>query len=101
MKQVVASFFGMGAHIATIALEDCHTETVDWYIGIYLSKVFESWCKRRPGAGLRGLHPHDASASAHTAAATSDFWPRMESSWCLIHPVRQTWLRATGSGVHS
>ena len=71
--QMVASFFGMGDHIAIIPLEDCCTVNADWYTGICLPKVFDSWCERLSGTSLRGLHMHHDNASAHMAAATFYF----------------------------
>ena len=70
---MVASFFGMGAHIATIPLEDHRTVPADWRTSICLPEVLERLCEKCPGAGLRGLHLHHDIASAHTAdAATLD-----------------------------
>ena len=46
-KQMVASFFEMGDHVATVPLEDRRTLNADWYTSIFLLKIFESWCERR------------------------------------------------------
>ena len=80
-----ALFFGMGGHIAIIPLEDHHAMNADWYTSIYLPKVFDSWCERRPGTGLRGLHLHHDNASANTVAATLNFLAENEVQ-LVSHP---------------
>ena len=72
-RQMVACFFAKFCHVATIPLEHRRTVTADWYVNHCLPKIFQAWCKRRPGIGVHGLLLHYDNASAHTAAVTLDF----------------------------
>lgn len=72
-KQMVASFFSLTGHIATIPLEGQRTVTANWYTSDCLPLVFAELCKRRPKTQLRGILVHHDNASAHTAAKTTQF----------------------------
>ena len=63
-------FFAKFDHVATILLEDRKRVTADWYVEHCLLKVFQSWCKRRPRTGVRGLLLPNDNVSVHTAAVT-------------------------------
>ena len=72
-KQMIAVFFSKSGHVASIPLLERKTVTSEWYTNTCLPQVFESWSKRRPRTGTRGLLLHHDNASAHTAAATLDY----------------------------
>jgi histone-lysine N-methyltransferase SETMAR len=72
-KQMVASFFSLTGHIATIPVETQRTVTANWYTTSCLPLVFAEVCKRRPKTRLRGILLHHDNASSHTASKTTQF----------------------------
>jgi histone-lysine N-methyltransferase SETMAR len=82
-KQMVATFFCKGGHVATVPLEHHRTVTALWYTEVCLPKVFDFWCKRRPNDQLRHLLLHQDNAPAHTAIRTTEFLS--EKSVRLLH----------------
>jgi histone-lysine N-methyltransferase SETMAR len=84
-KQMVATFFCKGGHVATVPLENHRTVTAQWYTEVCLPKVFDSWCQRRPNDQLRHLQLHHDNAPAHTAIRTTEFL-ESKSVKLLFHP---------------
>lgn len=72
-KQMVASFFSMEGHVATVPLVERRTVNAEWYTGVCLPHVFQKWSEKHPRTGLQGLLLHHDNASAHTSAVTLDF----------------------------
>jgi histone-lysine N-methyltransferase SETMAR len=69
-KQMVACFFGITGHVATVALEDRKTVNSEWYTTICLPHVFEVIRKK---SKKRRIILHHDNASSHTAAPTMAF----------------------------
>ena len=67
---MVASFFSMEAHVATIPLVERRTVNAEWYAGVCLPQVFQEGSEKHPRSGLRGLLLHHDNASANTSAVT-------------------------------
>lgn len=84
-KKMVASFFSLTGHVATVPLEDRKTVNADWYVNVCVPQVFAKWSQRRPKTGTRGLLWHHDNASAHTAARTVEFFDE-NSVRRLPHP---------------
>ena len=70
---MIAVFFAQSGYVSSVLLQERKTVDIEWYINIYLPKVFEAWSGRRPSNGTHGLLFHHDNASAHTAAATLDY----------------------------
>jgi len=69
-KKMIACFFGLTGHIATIPLEDRKTVNAKWYTEICLPKVMKEI--RKTNKNRRIMLHHD-NASSHTARETKDF----------------------------
>ena len=72
-RKMVASFFGISGHVATVVLEDRRTVTSQWYATVCLPAVFTKIEERGPKTRLSGILLHYDNAPAHTAAATLAF----------------------------
>ena len=70
---MIACFFGLKGHVATIALENRKTVNSDWYVNNCLKEVFKKWQEKHPKSGLRRLLLHHDNASVHSAKATVQF----------------------------
>lgn len=70
LKQMVACFFGINGHVATVPLEDRKTVNSEWYTTICLPEVFEEI--RKNNRQRRILLHHD-NASCHTSAETTRY----------------------------
>lgn len=69
-KQMIACFFGITGHVATVPLEERRTVNSEWYTTICLPKVFSEI--RKTNTRRRIILHHD-NASSHTSHQTSDF----------------------------
>ena len=69
-KQMVACFFGINGHAATVPLEERRTVNSEWYTTICLLEVFGEM--RKTNRRRRIIFHHD-NASSHTSAQTSAF----------------------------
>lgn len=69
-KQMVACFFGISGHVATVPLVEKRTVNSEWYTTICLPKVFGEI--RKTNRNRRIILHHD-NASSHTSRQTSDF----------------------------
>lgn len=69
-KQMVACFFGMSGHIATVPLVERKTVNSEWYTTTCLPKVFG---EIRKNNFKRRIILHHDNASSHTSAQTSDY----------------------------
>lgn len=78
-KQMVACFFGITGHVATVALEQRRTVNSEWYTTICLPEVFgevrKKKKKRRSSkkAEEEANHLHHDNASSHTSAQAKEF----------------------------
>lgn len=72
-KKMIAAFFGVTGHVATVALEDRRTVNADWYTTICLPEVINEI--RKTNAKRRIILHHD-NASSHTASQTIDYLKR-------------------------
>lgn len=70
LKQMVACFFGINGHVATVPLENRKTVNSDWYTTICLPEVFEQI--RKTNQRRRIILHHD-NASCHTSRETTLF----------------------------
>lgn len=69
-KKMIASFFQITGHVASVALEDRRTVNADWYVTTCLPEVLRELRKSNP---KRRVIIHHDNASAHTAAVTKAF----------------------------
>lgn len=69
-KQMVACFFGITGHVATVALEQRRTINSEWYTTICLPEVIE---KIRQNKQKRRIILHHDNASSHTSTETKEF----------------------------
>lgn len=69
-KQMVACFFGITGHVATVPLEHRRTVNSEWYTTICLPEVFE---KLREKSKKRRIILHHDNASCHRSAETMQF----------------------------
>ncbi|CAH2106193.1 unnamed protein product [Euphydryas editha] len=67
---MVACFFGLISHVATVSLEQRRTVNCKWYTTICLPEVFVKIRKTNP---RRRIIFHHDNASSHTSRQTSDF----------------------------
>lgn len=81
-KKMIASFFSIDGHVATIALEDRKTVNSEWYITNCLPVVINKMHQYHPRKTIL-LH-HD-NARPHTAAATNDYL-KTKKVECIGHP---------------
>jgi transposase len=84
-KQMVATFFNKGGHLATVSLQHGKTVTAQWYTDTCLPKVLDAWSTRRPKDRFRHLRFHHDNAPAHTAIRTMDYLAE-KSIRTLPHP---------------
>lgn len=70
LKQMVACFFGINGHVATVPLENSRTVNSEWYTTICLPEVFEKIRKNSP---QRRIILHHDNASCHKSAETNNF----------------------------
>lgn len=70
VKQMVACFFGINGHVATIPLENRKTVNSEWYTTICLPEVFEEIRKNNQ---RRRIILHHDNASCHTSQETTTF----------------------------
>jgi [histone H3]-lysine36 N-dimethyltransferase SETMAR len=70
LKKMVASFFKITGHVATVALDDRKTVNADWYTTICLPEVIG---EIRKNNRKRRIILHHDNASAHTADLTTAF----------------------------
>lgn len=70
LKQMVATFFTINGHIATIPLIERRTVNSAWYCTIGLPEVFR---KMRSINGRRRIILHHDNASSHTSHETMDY----------------------------
>lgn len=69
-KQMVACFFGINGHVATVPLHERRTVNSDWYTTICLPKVLEEIRKTNK---TRRIILHHDNASSHTSAKTREY----------------------------
>ena len=69
-KQMIACFFGINGHVATVSLEQRRSVTSEWYTTICLPEVVSEI--RKTNRRRRIILHHD-NASSHTAAKTIDY----------------------------
>lgn len=69
-KQMVACFFGILGHVATVPLVERRTVNSDWYTTVCLPEVFGEIRKTN---GRRRITLHHDNASSHTSAQTKEF----------------------------
>lgn len=69
-KQMVACFFGMKGHVATVPLVERKTINSEWYTTICLPEVFG---EIRKTSRRRRIILHHDNASTHTSAQTSEY----------------------------
>lgn len=69
-KKMIASFFGITGHVATVALEDRRTVNAEWYTTICLPEVIG---EIRKNNARRQIILHHDNASSHTAAVTVNY----------------------------
>lgn len=69
-KQMVACFFGITGHVATVALEQRRTVNSEWYTTICLPVVIGEIRKTQK---KRRIILHHDNASSHTSAQTKEF----------------------------
>jgi len=69
-KQMVACFFGIMGHVATVPLEHCRTVNSEWYTTICLAGVFEKLREKSKKRRIILLHDN---ASCHRSAVTMQF----------------------------
>lgn len=69
-KQMVACFFGITGHVATVELERRRTVNSEWYTTICLPEVFREIRKKNK---KRRIILHHDNASSHTSAQTKEF----------------------------
>lgn len=69
-KKMIASFFKITGHVATVALDNQKTVNADWYTTICLPNVLAEIRKNNP---KRRIILHHDNASAHTASLTKTF----------------------------
>lgn len=70
LKQMVACFFGISGHVATVPLENRKTVNSEWYTTICLPEVFG---EIRKNNRQRRIILHHDNASCHTSAATTEY----------------------------
>ena len=81
-KQMVACFFGIKGHVATVALEQRRTVNSEWYTTICLPEVIREIRKNQK---QRRIILHHDNASAHTSAQTKEFLASQKIE-CMGHP---------------
>ena len=84
-KKMIACFFGLTGHIATIPLENRNTVNAKWHIEICLSKVINEIRKNKN----RRIILHYDKASSHTSHETIDYLKDKNielMSHCLYSP---------------
>lgn len=69
-KQMIASFFGINGHIATIPLENRKTVNSEWYTTICLPEIFKEIRKNNQ---RRRIILHHDNASSHTSVQTTQY----------------------------
>jgi [histone H3]-lysine36 N-dimethyltransferase SETMAR len=69
-KQMIACFFGINGHVATVPLQERRTVNAEWYTTICLPQVIE---EIRKTSKRRRIILHHDNASSHTAARTKEF----------------------------
>lgn len=69
-KKMIAAFFSITGHVATIALENRRTVNADWYTTICLPEVIGEL--RKTNRNRRVILHHD-NASSHTAGQTIEY----------------------------
>ena len=83
---MVATFFSMSGHLATVVLEDHRAVTAKWYTEVCLPQVFSKIQEKRPRTGLRGILLHHDNASSNTAIATIAFLEKTPVK-IMTHPA--------------
>lgn len=81
-KQMVACFFSITGHVATVPLVEQRTVTANWYVTIGLPVAFEEVRKTNP---RRRIILHHDNASAHTAHQTLAYL-KNENVELMTHP---------------
>lgn len=81
-KQMVACFFGITGHVATVALEQRRTVNSEWYTTICLPEVIGEIRKKQK---KRRIILHHDNASSHTSAQTKEFL-KLENIELMGHP---------------
>ncbi|GFU41222.1 hypothetical protein NPIL_661871 [Nephila pilipes] len=69
-KQMIACFFGINGHVATVALEQRRTVNSEWYTTICLPEVIGEIRKKQKN---RRIILHHDNASSHTSTQTKAF----------------------------
>lgn len=69
-KQMIACFFGINGHVATVALEQRRTVNSEWYTTICLPEVIGEIRKKQRN---RRIILHHDNASSHTSTQTKAF----------------------------
>ncbi|GFT06853.1 mariner transposase, partial [Nephila pilipes] len=69
-KQMIACFFGINGHVATVALEQRRTVNSEWYMTICLPEVIGEIRKKQKN---RRIILHHDNASSHTSTQTKAF----------------------------
>ncbi|GFU07200.1 histone-lysine N-methyltransferase SETMAR [Nephila pilipes] len=69
-KQMIACFFGINDHVATVALEQRRTVNSEWYTTICLPEVIGEIRKKQKN---RRIILHHDNASSHTSTQTKAF----------------------------
>lgn len=69
-KKMIASFFQISGHVATMVLEDRRTVNADWYTTVSLAEVIQECRRNNPN---RRIILHHDNASSHTAKQTTEF----------------------------
>ncbi|XP_031634629.1 histone-lysine N-methyltransferase SETMAR-like, partial [Contarinia nasturtii] len=69
-KQMVACFFAISGHVATVPLEDRKTVNSDWYTTIFLPEVFG---ELRKNNHRRRIILHHDNASSHKSHHTTEY----------------------------
>ena len=85
-KKMMATFFSMSGHLATVVLEDQRAVTAKWYIEVCLPQVFSKIQEKRPRTRLGGILLHHDNASYHTANATIAFLEKTPVK-LMTHPA--------------
>ncbi|GFU33812.1 HTH_48 domain-containing protein [Nephila pilipes] len=83
-KQMIACFFGINGHVATVALEQRRTVNSEWYTTICLPEVIGEIRKKQKN---RRIILHHDNASSHTSTQTKAFLTERKIE-LMGHPPR-------------
>ncbi|GFS96965.1 uncharacterized protein NPIL_468521, partial [Nephila pilipes] len=94
-KQMIACFFGINGHVATVALEQRRTVNSEWYTTICLPEVIGEIRKKQKN---RRIILHHDNASSHTSTQTKAFLTERKIE-LMGHPPIPNSLRNSSFGT--